>query len=79
MQGEPGTSQYILLRASEVGSPANHLGSGQRQDTCQGSFIPLTGGLDRLLKIEKYGSTITDYGPVLLRQGYLGMSQYFLF
>ncbi len=38
--------RYILLRASEVGSPMNHLGSGQRRDTGQGPFSPFTGGLD---------------------------------
>ena len=37
---------YILSRVSEVGSPINHLGSGQRRDTGQGPFSPLTGGLD---------------------------------
>ena len=42
----------ILSRASEVGasevgrSPTNHLGSGQRLDTGQGSSSPSTGGLD---------------------------------
>ncbi len=45
----------ILSRASEVGSPTNHLGSRQRRDTGQGPFSPLTGGQglpnDRLLKI----------------------------
>ncbi len=30
----------ILSRASEVGSPTNHLGSRQRQDTDQGAFTP---------------------------------------
>ncbi len=30
----------ILSRASEVGSPTNHLGSGQRQDKGQGSSSP---------------------------------------
>ncbi len=39
----------ILLRASEMGSPKNHLGSGQRRDTDQGPFSPLTGGLDLTL------------------------------
>ncbi len=29
-----------------AGSPTNHLGSGQRRDTGQGSSGPLTGGLD---------------------------------
>ncbi len=36
----------ILSRASEVGSPTNHLVSRQRRDTGQGSSSPLTGGLD---------------------------------
>ncbi len=36
----------ILSRTSEVGSPTNHLGSRQRQDTGQGSSSLLTGGLD---------------------------------
>ncbi len=35
-----------LSRSSEVGSPTNHFGSTQRRDTGQGSFSPLTGGLD---------------------------------
>ncbi len=56
---------YILSRASEVGFPTNHLGSGERQDTGQGSFSPL--------KIEKDGPYT---GPVLLRQGEPGTSQY---
>ena len=60
----------ILSRASEVGSPTNHLGSGQRQDTDQGSFGPLTGGLPKIEKDEPYT------GPVLLRQGDPGTSQY---
>ena len=34
----------ILSCASKVGSPTNHLGSKQRQDTGQGSSSPLTGG-----------------------------------
>ena len=34
----------ILSRASEMGSPTNHLGSRQLQDTGQGSSSPLTGG-----------------------------------
>ncbi len=32
--------------ASKVGSPTNHLGSGQRRDMDQGPFNLLTGGLD---------------------------------
>ncbi len=36
----------ILSCASEVGSPTNHLGSGQRRDKDQGPFSPLRGGLD---------------------------------
>ena len=39
------TLGYILSQASEMGSPTNHLGSGQRRDTDQGPFSPLTGGL----------------------------------
>ncbi len=35
---------YVLSRASEVGSPTNHLGSRQRRDTGQGSSSPLTSG-----------------------------------
>ncbi len=38
---------YILSRASEVGSPTNHLGSRQRRDTGQGCSSPLTGGRKR--------------------------------
>ena len=34
----------ILSRVSEVGSPTNHLGYGQRQDMGQGSSSPLTDG-----------------------------------
>ena len=33
--------RIILSCASEMGSPTNHLGSRQRQDTGQGSFSPL--------------------------------------
>ncbi len=33
-------NKNILSRASEVGSPTNHLGSGQRRDTDQGPFSP---------------------------------------
>ncbi len=40
------TFPNILSRASEVGSPTNHLGSRQRRDTGQGSSSPLTDGLD---------------------------------
>ena len=35
-----GDDNIILSRASEVGSPTNHFGSGQRCDTDQGSFSP---------------------------------------
>ena len=67
---------YILTRASEVGSPTNHHGSRQRRDTGQGSFSPLTGERNlKLPKIEKDGPTT---GPVVLRQGEPGLSQYIL-
>ncbi len=36
--------QIILSRASEMGSPTNHLGSRQRRDTGQGSSSSLTDG-----------------------------------
>ncbi len=52
----------MLSRASEMGSPTNHRDSRQRRDIGQGSS-----------KMEKYGPTT---GPVLLRQGEPGTSQY---
>ena len=58
----------ILSRASAVGSPTNHLGS--RQQTR--ARAPPNG---KLPKIEKHGPTI---GPVLLRQGEPGTSQYII-
>ncbi len=84
----PNIGVIILLRASEVGSPIDHLGSRQRRDTGQGSSSPLTGGLDLTptgepptvefhkgsTGFEKYGLTA---GPVLLRQGEPGTSQYY--
>ena len=39
-----GEFEDILSHASEVGSPTNHLGSRQQQDTGQGSSSPFTGG-----------------------------------
>ncbi len=74
---------YIFSRASGVGSPTNHPGSGQRQDTGPGILWsvhrwtkPNTYGgasiLPRNLK-RKSGPYI---GPVLLRQGEPGTSQY---
>ncbi len=47
----PNIGVIILLRASEVGSPIDHLGSRQRRDTGQGSSSPLTGRLDLTDKV----------------------------
>ncbi len=59
--------QWIVLsRASEVGSPTNHLGSRQRQDTGPEILLPKN--------FKKKNGPYT--GPVLLRQGEPGTSQY---
>ena len=36
LEATPSWHSYFLSRASEVGSPTNHLGSGQRKDTGPG-------------------------------------------
>ena len=63
---EPMSIQMIIIlsRASEVGSPTNHLGSRQRQDTGPGIDYQ---------KLKKNGPYT---GPILLRQGEPGTSQY---
>ncbi len=68
----------ILSCANEVVSLTNHLGSGQRRDTEQGPFSPLTGGLDKVyLMTDHLKFKNTDHtGPVLLRQGEPGTPQY---
>ncbi len=55
-----------------MGSPTNHPGSRQRQDTGQGSFGPFKGGLPKNLKKKNGPHT----GSVLLRQGEADTSQY---
>ncbi len=47
----------MLSRADEVGSPTNHLGSRQRQDTGQVSSSPLTGGLNLVINYQKLKNT----------------------
>ncbi len=57
--------EYILLRASEAGSPTNRLGSGQQRDTDKGLFSLSTGGL-----VLTYNLKIrANIRPILLRQG----------
>ncbi len=50
-------SIYILSSASKVGSPTNHLGSGQQRDTDQGPFSLLTGGLYLMTDYLKFKNT----------------------
>ncbi len=65
----------ILSRASEAGSPKNHLGPGQRRDTDQWPFSPssLYRLTNRLIFLKKLWANTR---PVLLRQGEPGTPQY---
>ena len=67
----------ILSRASGVGSPTNHRAPGSDKTRGQGSFGLFTGGPsdNYPTKIFKKKNGLYN-GPVLLRQGEPGTSQY---